>query len=105
MKLGSLINGKNFCLIPTIRHRSNRRQSLRQVENYFGERQVFFDIDSIPLGVDFRPYIAQVVDEIDVMIVLVGPGWAGDLKQKLWEKLTNNQGGELMIQMTWLGLK
>lgn len=59
-----------------------------RLNSYFGTEKVFFDIESIPLGVDFRPYITQALAEIDVMVVLVGPGWVGDVRQKVWEKLT-----------------
>ncbi len=36
---------------------------------------VFFDIDSIPLGVDFRDHIDRSVSECDVVLVVIGRRW------------------------------
>ena len=44
----------------------------------FGEGCVFKDIDSIPLGVDFRQHIESIVQECDVVLAVIGPRWAGD---------------------------
>ena len=35
------------------------------------------DIDAIPVGVDFRNYIAETLRETDVLIALIGPTWIG----------------------------
>ncbi len=39
------------------------------------DRHVFFDIDNISLGVDFRKVIADTLAECDDVLLLVGPGW------------------------------
>ncbi len=44
----------------------------------FGEDAVFMDIDSIPLGVDFRKYLADGVARCDVVLALIGEQWTGD---------------------------
>lgn len=44
------------------------------VEEY-GPGSVFFDIDNIPLGVDFRKHIESAVTRCDVLIALVGDTW------------------------------
>jgi len=44
----------------------------------FGDDSVFKDIDSIPLGVDFRQHIDDIVQECDVVLAVIGPRWAGD---------------------------
>jgi formylglycine-generating enzyme required for sulfatase activity len=36
---------------------------------------VFMDIDSIPLGADFRKILKSWVNECDVLLALIGPGW------------------------------
>jgi len=43
----------------------------------YGKESVFIDVDSIPLGTDFRKYIRKTWDDIDVLIVVVGPKWLG----------------------------
>jgi tricorn protease-like protein len=41
----------------------------------FGPDNVFFDIDTIPLGVDFRQHIDRMVAECDVVLVVIGRRW------------------------------
>lgn len=38
---------------------------------------VFLDYDSIPVGVDFREYIQEILDKRDVLIAVIGPHWVG----------------------------
>ena len=38
----------------------------------FGSGNVYFDMDSIPLGVDFGQYIDRLVADCDVVLVLIG---------------------------------
>lgn len=46
---------------------------------HFGAKNVIFDIDSIPLGVDFRIYIQEVLVECHAVLVVVGSDWVGSL--------------------------
>ena len=46
----------------------------RLVMNYGGQ-QILKDLDSIPLGVDFREYLGRMVGECDVFLAVVGPRW------------------------------
>lgn len=41
----------------------------------FGEDHVFFDIDTIPLGVDFRDHIGGAVGGCDALLVVIGDQW------------------------------
>ena len=41
----------------------------------FQKAQVFKDVDSIPLGVDFRKHLQQTVESCDVVLVVVGDRW------------------------------
>ncbi len=41
----------------------------------FGPNSVFFDIDNIPLGVDFRRHIDTAIARCDVLLALVGNSW------------------------------
>src|SRR5664279_1434528 len=42
----------------------------------FGKEQVFKDVDSIPLGQDFRGHLNSIVSECGVMLAIIGPRWA-----------------------------
>jgi hypothetical protein len=41
----------------------------------FGDGQVFMDVDTIALGVDFGEAIAQAVSNCTVLLAVIGPGW------------------------------
>jgi WD40 repeat protein len=43
----------------------------------FSAKQVFKDVDSIPLGVSFPRHIQQVLSRAGVVLVIIGPGWLG----------------------------
>ena len=45
--------------------------------NYYGEDAVFMDIDSIPLGFDYRKQMKDVLVENKVLIAVIGPKWLG----------------------------
>lgn len=49
----------------------------------FGPDNIFFDIDSIPLGIDFRKYITDNVGKCDLLLVVIGDKWMDSV---------NNQG-------------
>src|SRR5215467_12068930 len=54
-----------------------------RLAGYFGREAVFRDIDSIPLGVDFRRHIDRVFDESDIIVAIVGPRWIGADNEQL----------------------
>lgn len=41
----------------------------------FGRNAVFFDVDSIPLGVNFRAHIVSTLAQCRACLAVVGPGW------------------------------
>ncbi len=41
----------------------------------FGKARVFKDVDSIPLGKDFRGHLNGVVDDCAAMLAIIGPRW------------------------------
>lgn len=41
----------------------------------FGRQAVFKDVDSIPLGVDFRGYLDEQVAKCDVLLAVIGRDW------------------------------
>lgn len=42
----------------------------------FGRDRVFYDVQSIGFGQDFRQVIAQTLANVDVVLVVIGPGWS-----------------------------
>ncbi len=42
---------------------------------HFGDDSVFYDIDNIPLGVDFREHIGNAVGQCDVLLAVIGEEW------------------------------
>ena len=50
---------------------------------YFGKENVFKDVDSIPLGVNFRKYLSDAVGKCDVLLTIIGRQWlAGERGQR-----------------------
>jgi hypothetical protein len=54
----------------------------------FGRQRVFKDVDSIPIGSDFREHIVEQIRQ-SVVLVLIGPNWLepgfGPEQSRLWE--------------------
>jgi hypothetical protein len=46
-----------------------------RLEQRFGHDNVYLDVDTIPLGVDFRKYLDQAVGQCDLVLVVIGRGW------------------------------
>jgi TIR domain len=42
---------------------------------HFGDDQVFIDVDTIALGVDFAEVITQAVSTCEVLLAVIGPRW------------------------------
>ena len=43
----------------------------------FGDQSVFRDLDDIPAGVDFRTILEKETNDCNIMLVVIGPQWAG----------------------------
>ena len=43
---------------------------------HFEAEQVFMDVDSIPMGVDFVTFLDEAVAQCDVLLAVIGPIWA-----------------------------
>lgn len=48
----------------------------------FGKENVFKDVDSIPLGVDFKEYLENAVGQCDVLLAIIGRQWIAGEKGK-----------------------
>ena len=55
----------------------------------FGEQSVFRDLDDIPAGVDFRTVLEKETNGCNVMLVMIGPQWAG---------ITDNEGNKRLFE-------
>jgi hypothetical protein len=44
---------------------------------HYGEGSIFMDIDSIPIGSDFRAHIRETLLRTDVLIAVIGANWLG----------------------------
>jgi len=51
--------------------------------DHFGPESVAFDIDTIPLGTDFREYLNQEVSKCDILLAVIGDQWLEILNQRL----------------------
>lgn len=48
-----------------------------KLQQRFGPNSVFFDIDNIPFGVDFREHIENAVGQCSVLLAIIGDQWLG----------------------------
>ena len=46
-----------------------------RLQTYFSRDQIFYDIATIPLGVDFRTFISEQLDKTDIFLVVIGDNW------------------------------
>ena len=47
----------------------------REVAGKFGKEAVFFDVDGIPAGFDYRVFLQEKVSECDVLLAVIGDDW------------------------------
>ena len=46
-----------------------------KLEDHFGSQNIFFDVDTIPLGHNFVKYLDEQVSQCDVLLAMIGKGW------------------------------
>jgi hypothetical protein len=46
-----------------------------KLAEHYGAESVVFDVDTIPIGVDFVEYLNQQVNECDVLLAVIGDNW------------------------------
>jgi TIR domain len=56
---------------------------------HFGDDQVFMDVDTIALGLDFAEVIAQAASTCQVLLALIGPRWLTATDQEGRRRLDN----------------
>src|ERR1700730_2061342 len=45
---------------------------------HFGRENVFMDIDNIPLGIDYRHHIKDILCRTGILLVIIGPRWLSE---------------------------
>ncbi len=60
-----------------------------RLKAHFGEESVFYDVDSIPIGLDFRKDIEKAVSQCDVLLAVVGEHWVKAEAQDGQRRLDN----------------
>jgi hypothetical protein len=65
---------------------------------HFGGNRVFKDVDSIPIGVDFRKYLRSLVDQCDTMLAIVGDDWLM-LRDSLGRRRLDDPGDFVRIEI------
>lgn len=53
-----------------------------KLQQHFGPDSVFFDVDNIPLGVDFREYLGNAVGQCAVLLLIMGKQWMGPVSSE-----------------------
>lgn len=49
-----------------------------RLKTHFGEHKVFMDVTDIPIGIDFRQYIKQHLENCQLMLTIIGDNWLVD---------------------------
>jgi hypothetical protein len=73
----------NQCIFISYRRNDSADISGRiydRIVSEFGKEQVFKDVDSIPIGADFREYIGESILQSSVLLVVIGNNWLGESK-------------------------
>ena len=46
-----------------------------RLQSHFGGDSIFYDVDTIPLGIDFKEYLNDRLDKCDIFLAIIGDGW------------------------------
>jgi hypothetical protein len=65
---------------------------------HFGREKVFKDVDDIPIGVDFRKHIEDVVDRCLVLLAVIGDQWA-TIRDKLGNRRLDDPNDFVRIEI------
>src|SRR5262245_54909741 len=60
---------------------------------------VFMDIDSIPLGADFRKILKSWVNQCHMLLALIGPGWINAVDPKSGQPRLENPADFVRIEI------
>jgi CHAT domain/TIR domain len=83
--------------------RDDSRYQARMIYEAFSHamspEEVFMDIDSIPPGANFRKILRRWVDECDVLLALIGPGWIDARDPKTGQRRLDNSSDFVRIEI------
>ncbi len=72
------------------------------LKRHFGDEAVFMDIDSIPLGVDFRQHVQKAVGQCNILLAVIGDRWLEISHQegpKAGQRRLDDQGDFVRIEV------
>jgi hypothetical protein len=64
----------------------------------FGSDVIFKDVDSIPLGADFRKYLDQKVSESSVLLAIIGDSWV-DARDEMGKKRLDDRSDFVRVEI------
>jgi len=83
--------------------REDSRYQARMIHGAFCKAipsdHVFMDVDSIPPGANFRKVLKGWVDECEVLLALIGPGWIDALDPKTKGRRLDNKNDFVRIEI------
>jgi formylglycine-generating enzyme required for sulfatase activity len=53
------------------------------LRDHYGSDEVVLDVDTIPLGIDFRKYLNEQVSTCDILLAIIGDHWLEILNQRI----------------------
>jgi hypothetical protein len=69
-----------------------------RLKEHFGQENIFKDVDSIPLGVDFKEYLGRKVSECRVLLAVIGDSWV-DARDSSGKKRLEDPGDFVRIEI------
>jgi hypothetical protein len=57
--------------------------------SHFGPQSIFKDVDSIPIGADFRRTLQQEIEQCNVVLAVIGPSWTSITDEEGSRRLDN----------------
>jgi hypothetical protein len=66
--------------------------------NQFGKENVFKDVDSIPLGIDFREYLDKSVSNCNIFLAIIGTRWL-EVKSSDGKRRIDDSGDFVRIEI------
>jgi hypothetical protein len=60
-----------------------------RLAQHFGQESVFKDVDSIPLGVDFRKHLTDSVAQCQLLLAVIGQHWVGEQQRETTARLND----------------
>jgi TIR domain len=75
------------------------REIYRALKQVLPSDHVFMDIDSIPIGVDFVEFLEGWVEQCDIMLALIGVGWAENIDPKTGRRRLENPDDFMRIEV------